>query len=961
MVWSEQTEDDRYNSLILHAKINWRQVFVFRAYSSYLKQIKFPLEASFIVNTMLMYPKLTTKLAVLFDRKFNPKLQGHLFEFETIEKEIEHDLQIIEDNTKEKAIRIIHNLIKATKRTNFYQLEDNGGHKSYLSFKIASTELKETPLPKPLVEIFVYSVKFYGLHLRGGRIARGGIRWSDRSEDLRTEILGLMKAQMTKNAVIAPVGSKGGFYLKNMTIENGREQFFNEGKRSYQLLLAGLLDLTDNIVNDQIYPPTDLVRYDGDDTYLVVAADKGTASFSDIANYTAKQYNFWLGDAFASGGSAGYDHKKLGITARGVWISVENHFNNIGIDINKTTFTMVGIGDMSGDVFGNGLILYDKAKLIAAFDHRHIFLDPMPDPQISLQERKRIFSLPQSQWCDYDPNIISEGGGVFSRSQKNITLSLQIKSALCIPREILTLRPEELISAILKAPVDLLWNGGIGTYVKASSEINDNIGDKTNDNLRINGTDLRCKVIGEGGNLGLSQLGRIEYAGKGGNINTDFIDNSAGVDCSDHEVNIKICLNDLMKKGQLSLNERNAILEEMSDEICQQVLEDNRQQAILLTLETYNGHTNLQDHIWLIKYLTDLGLLNSEIEFLPNNKELSDLVANGGSLSRPEISVLTAYSKNTIHMSLNALNLLKNYNENHKNIHLDFESGLLNVLINYFPKKMQKSYKQDIFQHKLRNEIIATSSANAIVNSLGCTFFHRLINGGESAERIVQAFYIIKEVFCIDEIWQMLKDHKYLYSQKQKLDNMVEVQKHFQACIELLLYNNIALSSSKGILNIYKQHLPSIFPAHKKQSKLDYLFDILRSGLKALSIIHIKEQCSQDIASISEAYFSIELEMDFEWMKRKANEVVTQDYVDRLALKRLSLELETLQVKLTKHFLSLNSDPKQTISAKLRAKPEMPNYKNFITTLKTHQGNNLVSTLVLIIENAKRLMKINAD
>src|SRR5436190_2818532 len=552
---------------------------------------------------------------------------------------IEGALERVDNLSEDRVLRQYLALILATLRTNFWTVHA----KDFLSFKFDPAKVPGLPEPKPMFEIFVYSTRFEGVHLRGGKVARGGLRWSDRPEDFRTEVLGLMKAQMVKNVVIVPVGSKGGFVLKRPPPASDRDAFLKEGVACYQDYLRGLLDVTDNFVSGKVVPPPRVRRHDPDDPYLVVAADKGTATFSDYANAISQEYGFWLDDAFASGGSAGYDHKKMGITARGAWESVKRHFREMGVDTQTTDFTVAGIGDMSGDVFGNGMLLSHHIKLVAAFDHRHIFLDPHPDPESSFKERERVFKLPRSSWADYDAKLISAGGGIHPRSAKSIAITPEVKAALAISANALT--PTELVNAILKAPVDLLWNGGIGTYVKSSSETHADAGDRTNDGVRVDAAELRCKAFAEGGNLGCTQLGRIEYALSGGRINTDAIDNSAGVDTSDHEVNIKILLGLPIAEGELTAKQRNALLAEMTDEVAALVLRDDYFQTQVLSVTKHIAPALLDAQQRFVQFLEKTGRLNRALEFLPSDEEIAERRAKGVGLTSPERAALLAYSK----------------------------------------------------------------------------------------------------------------------------------------------------------------------------------------------------------------------------------------------------------------------------------------------------------------------------
>src|SRR5579872_1622368 len=736
-------ENDGFNRLVLAAGLSWREVTVIRAYAKYLHQIGFRFSQAYIENAAINHADIIKNLITLFNLKFALKQKSNAAKtIAELENNIQNSLEAVTSLDDDRILRFFWYLIKATLRTNYFQTTSHNEPKDYLSFKLNSEDIPELPKPHPLYEIFVYSPRFEGIHLRSAKVARGGIRWSDRREDFRTEILGLMKAQKVKNAVIVPSGAKGGFVLKTVPATVSREALQQEVIACYKLFIRGLLDLTDNLKGDQVISPENVVCYDDHDPYLVVAADKGTASFSDIANSISKEYDFWLGDAFASGGSAGYDHKKMGITARGAWESVKRHFREIDINIEEHDFTVVGIGDMSGDVFGNGMMYTPHIKLVAAFDHRHIFLDPDPHPQKSFDERVRLFNLPTSSWEDYNPKLISAGGGIFKRSSKSISLSAEIKKILGTEENALT--PNELIRIILQAPVDLLFNGGIGTYVKASTESHADVGDKTNEFCRINGEELRCRVVGEGGNLGFTQLGRIEYALKGGLINTDFIDNSAGVDCSDHEVNIKILLNKEVAADALTEKKRNQLLVKMTSDVAKLVLHDNYSQALVMSFTSMHvaHYTGLYQSY--IKELETSVHLDRAVEFLPDEKKLLERHANGKGLTRPEIAVLLAYTK--IHIK----------NELVKSDVPD-DPYFIIALESAFPSLLTHSYVNSMEEHRLRREIIATQLSNQVVNSVGITFIYRLqTETGATVPEIVRAYTVAANAYESEKLQQLI-------------------------------------------------------------------------------------------------------------------------------------------------------------------------------------------------------------
>ncbi|QLG87691.1 NAD-glutamate dehydrogenase [Chitinibacter bivalviorum] len=720
-LFNAEAENDSFNRLTLVAGLAWREVVVLRAYARFLKQVAFKYAIESIADCLLKYPSYSKQLVNAFMLMQHPHEQQEAVA-EIVLEEVEQAAKVLPNADEERILTGFIQAIRATLRSNYFQLVD-GHSKSYLSLKIASPLISFMPQPVPMCEIFVYSPQIEGVHLRGGKVARGGLRWSDRREDFRTEVLGLVKAQMVKNTVIVPVGSKGGFIVKNPPSE--REAFQAAGIACYQTFIRGLLDLTDNLIDGVVIPPLDVRRRDADDPYLVVAADKGTATFSDIANAISQQYGFWLDDAFASGGSVGYDHKKMGITARGAWISVERSFRELGVNTRTEAFTAVGIGDMSGDVFGNGLLRSPHTQLVAAFDHRHIFIDPSPDASRSFTERERLFALPRSSWADYDASLISAGGGIWPRSAKSIPISPQVSALLGIEAE--QLEPVALIQAILKAPVDLLYNGGIGTYVKACTQSHSEANDRGNDGLRVDGRDLRCKVIAEGGNLGFTQLGRIEYAAHGGRIHTDAIDNSAGVDCSDHEVNIKILLGRLIATGDLTLKQRNDILASMTEEVGHLVLRDNELQTLAISLENKQAKSLLSVHTRMMQTLEKTGKLSRRIEYLPTDSQLADRQAAGLGLYPPELAVILAYAKIVLNQELLAEDLVDQERWN-------------DLLTRYFPSTLRERFSSAIPAHPLRREIIATQLCNHAINRFGMSCIFRLQEETEqTASEIVDA------------------------------------------------------------------------------------------------------------------------------------------------------------------------------------------------------------------------------
>jgi glutamate dehydrogenase len=759
--WRGTVEDDGFNRLVLRAQLTWREITILRAYCKYLRQTGTTFSQNYMEQTLAANPHIARLLVELFKARLDPGRQERAEEeTERLKEEIKEALEAVVSLDEDRILTSFLNVTLATLRTNYFQSTPEGEPKPYLSFKLDPTGIPELPLPRPMFEIFVYSPRAEGVHLRGGKVARGGIRWSDRREDFRTEILGLMKAQTVKNAVIVPVGAKGGFVVKRPPANGSRDALLQEVVFCYKTLIHGMLDLTDNLAGDRVVSPDDVVRYDDDDPYLVVAADKGTATFSDLANSISAEYGFWLGDAFASGSSTGYDHKAMAITARGAWESVKRHFRNLGKDIQNENFTVVGIGDMSGDVFGNGMLLSRHIKLVGAFNHLHVFLDPNPDPETSFEERKRLFELERSSWADYDTSLISEGGGIFPRSAKSIRLSPEVRELLDVEDEALT--PNEVINALLKAEADLLWNGGIGTYVKASEETNAEVGDRSNDALRADARELRCRVVGEGGNLGFTQRGRIEYALGGGRIYTDSIDNSAGVDCSDHEVNIKILLDAIVENGDMTEKQRNELLAEMTEEVAQLVLRDNYQQTQAIDQAKALAHPMVDVHARYIHALEQSGRLNRELEFLPSGEALGERRSEGKGLTTPELAILLSYSKITLYQEL----LTSDAPE---------DPYLSGELERYFPTPLRERFREQMREHRLHREITATHVTNSMVNRCGPSFAFRLgEETGVAAPDIVRAYTAAREIFDLRGLWK----------ETEALDNQVGAETQIKILLD---------------------------------------------------------------------------------------------------------------------------------------------------------------------------------
>ncbi len=743
-VWDGACEIDGFNALVLAAGLGWRQVAVLRAYAKYMRQGQAPFALDYIEEALLAEPGVARLLVALFEARFDPALGAaddprRVERCAGLEGRIEAALDEVASLDQDRILRSYLSHVRATLRTSWFQSDGSGAASGVVVLKLSPAELPDLPDPRPLYEIFVYSPRVEGVHLRFGPVARGGLRWSDRRDDFRTEVLGLVKAQMVKNTVIVPVGAKGGFFAKQLPDPADREAWLAEGQACYRTFITGLLCVTDDRVDGATVPPPDVVRHDGDDSYLVVAADKGTATFSDLANEIALARGFWLGDAFASGGSVGYDHKAMGITARGAWVSVQRHFRERGIDCQREDFTCVGIGDMSGDVFGNGMLCSEHVRLVAAFDHRHVFLDPDPDAATSFAERQRLFDLPRSSWADYDTTLLSEGGGVWSRDRKSVPVSPQAREALGLADGVTTLTPAALISAILAAPVDLLWNGGIGTYVKAAHETHAEVGDKANDAIRVDGRTVRARCVGEGGNLGLTQAGRVEYAlrgagGQGGRINTDFIDNSAGVDTSDHEVNLKILLDRVVADGDLTAKQRNATLASMTDEVAALVLQDNAEHNLALANAAAHAPSLLHVHETWMKRLEAAGALDREIEGLPSRREVRRRLERREGLTSPELAVLLAWTKIVL-----AHELLDS--------DVPDDPWFEQDLVEYFPTRIREEHPAAVRAHPLRREIVVTRVVNELVDVAGLTYWPRLeAETGASAADLVRANFVAREI-----------------------------------------------------------------------------------------------------------------------------------------------------------------------------------------------------------------------
>ena len=883
--WRGEVESDNLNKLVLNTALDARAIMVLRAYTRYFKQLGFAFSQSYIESTLHNHPGITELLASLFVARFDPTYAGDRDAGQKqLLQTIDTELRRVESLEEDRILRQFVATIQATLRTNAWQRTAQGQPKPYISFKFNPREIPGVPEPKPLYEIWVYSPRMEGVHLRMGRVARGGMRWSDRREDFRTEILGLVKAQQVKNTVIVPVGSKGGFFPKNSPPVSAREAWMAEGIACYKYLISGMLDLTDNIVKAAVVPPVNVVRHDGDDPYLVVAADKGTATFSDIANGVSADYGFWLGDAFASGGSVGYDHKKMGITARGAWEAVKRHFRTVNHNTQSSPFTVAGIGDMSGDVFGNGMLLSEHIRLVVAFDHRHIFIDPSPDTTRSFAERQRLFNLPRSSWDDYDKSLISEGGGVYARSAKWIPLSAQARAVLGVEAE--ELAPVEVLRAILKAPVDLLYNGGIGTYVKASFETHAQVGDKASDAFRVNGADLRCKVVAEGGNLGCTQMGRVEFAQKGGLIYTDAIDNSAGVDCSDHEVNIKILLGAIVEAGDLTLKQRNDLLASMTDEVGKLVLQDNYYQTQALDIAGHRPLYMLDGQQRLMQWLEGGKRLNRAIEFLPNDEEIGRRRAQKLGLTAPENAVLMAYAKMAVFDDLLASNLPEDpfYNR---------------ALKAYFPQVLTEKFSTAIAAHPLKREIIATYITNTVINRTGATFINFLAaESAASTADVVRAFTLAREIFDLEPLWDQIDALDYQVNAQLQLDLLTKLIAIAQRASRWILRIRAQSSDMPTLIQRYqpaarelRAHLTEWLPASSQASWQQASAALATAGVDAtlaqnlsaleyifpaLDLEDLVQSVSTSLESAARAYFGVETELGLTQWRVQINRLATE-------------------------------------------------------------------------------------
>ncbi len=911
--WNNNYAIDPFNQLLFSSCLCAREIQIFRAYAAYAKQIKVTYSARYFAITLFENPQITQLLLTLFKQRFGLTTDNQ--NITQIEDKFDDLLNDVPSLDHDNILKLLFELIMATCRTNYFKnLADD---QQIISFKLQPQLISNIPRPVPEFEIFIYSKRFEGIHLRGGKVARGGLRWSDRQEDFRTEVLGLMKAQMVKNSVIVPTGSKGGFICKHVNNSQNREQQTQEVEQCYRLYIDSLLCITDNLINGKVVHPEKVTILDDDDTYLVVAADKGTSSYSDIANEIAQKHGFWLDDAFASGGSVGYDHKKMGITARGAWESVKRHFRVRGIDCQQQTFSVIGIGDMSGDVFGNGMLLSKKIQLLAAFNHLQIFIDPSPDAASTYKERQRLFKLPRSSWSDFNSGLISEGGGVFNRSSKTISLTPQIQQLLDTKQT--SMSPTALIRCILKAKADLLWNGGIGTYIKAESETHLEVQDKANDNLRVNASELNVKMIAEGGNLGITQAGRIEFSLLGGNNYSDAIDNSAGVDCSDHEVNIKILLQQVVTDGKMTVAERNRLLLSMTDEVAALTIKNNFRQTQIIDMLSTQAQSHGYEDSRFISHLENSGVLSRELEGLPSDRALKDRLSSlQQGLTKPEISVLLSYSK------FNFKNALLTAN--------DFNNAYFDkILIQYFPLPLRQQYQHYILNHALKNNIMANIVSNQLINHLGTGFgFKMKDEAGANFVQIVKAYLSVIQIFDINTVWQNIENIKGMdenlklqcllsltsliqrsiswilrtYSNNFEIDQLVEQfsnpAKELKQCIPAVLSGEILAE-----FEVFKQRLND----HKTPENIIQEFLPVAYLSASFDIVDIALNLKSDVKETATLFYSVAEKLDLEWVQYHVSILSKRNHWHQLAITSMRNEIHRHHKNIT-FFLLKNSKGK---------------------------------------------------
>jgi glutamate dehydrogenase len=969
-VWHGELEDDGLNALVIAAGLTAREVTVIRAVARYLRQAPVAFSHAYMGRTLVGHPEITRLLLNLFTARFDPESRSQERSADIV-AQLEQSIDSVESLDEDRILRSFVSVLRAMLRTNYFRREPDGRSPAHLSFKLDCSELGLLPAPRPRFEIFVYSPRVEGIHLRGGKVARGGLRWSDRREDFRTEVLGLMKAQMVKNAMIVPVGAKGGFVVKQPPVNGGRDEQLAEAIACYQTFLRGLLDLTDNYQGGRVISPERVVRYDDDDPYFVVAADKGTASFSDIANEVAAEYQLWLGDAFASGGSHGYDHKQMGITARGAWESVRRHFRELGTDVQREDFTVVGIGDMAGDVFGNGMLRSEHLRLVAAFNHQHIFLDPDPDPAAAYAERQRLFQLARSSWSDYDPSLISEGGGVFSRAAKSIVISQQAAEVLGIDAE--RLAPAELIRAILKAPADLLFNGGVGTYVKAADEGHAEVGDKANDPLRVDGAELRCRVVCEGGNLGFTQRGRIEYALRGGSgeeggrINTDAIDNVAGVNCSDHEVNIKILLGDLLAAGRMDRPSRNLLLEEMTDSVAERVLYGSYTQIQTLSIDTLQAPAMVGVHARFIRHLEQSSGLRRDLEQLPDEKVLRTGRGERRGLVSPELATVLAYAKIELFEQLLESDVPE-------------DPFLGHDLERYFPEPLPSRYREFLAGHRLRREIIATVIANQVVDRVGTTFVFRLAEEtGAQAPQLVRAYAVAREVFAMRAFWEEVEGLDEQIDVQTQLSMLIEGRRLVERATRWLVRAHPESIDIDSAIRAFApgaealaQALPGVLQGIDRDAFERRLDELNAAGVpEALSrrvasmqallavfdIVQDAAATGRDEEEVMVTYFGLGSLLGLDWIRDRILELPRADHWQALARAALRDDLYRVHRALTREALGVDGEGENRIEAwRERNEPEISRVLRVLVDVKASDTYD-TTTLPVILRELNGLVR----
>ncbi|MBS9405219.1 NAD-glutamate dehydrogenase [Halomonas sp. TRM85114] len=919
-IWIGEAENDAFNRLIIGANLDWREVAMLRAYARYLKQIRFGVSQEYMAATLTNHPEITRELVALFELRFHPDQRPGDTQIDACLGRINGLLDAVASLNDDQLLRRYVELIQATLRTNYYQLSEEGRHKDYIALKLDPSHVTGMPRPRPMFEIFVCSPRVEGVHLRGGKVARGGLRWSDRQEDFRTEVLGLVKAQQVKNAVIVPVGAKGGFICKRMPEGADRETMQREGIACYKTFIRALLDVTDNLKGGDVVPPQSVVRHDDDDTYLVVAADKGTATFSDIANEISLEYGHWLGDAFASGGANGYDHKKMGITAKGAWESVKRHFLGLELNTQVDEFSVVGIGDMAGDVFGNGMLLSETICLVGAFNHLHIFVDPTPDAASSFAERSRLFAMPRSSWEDYDTGLISEGGGIFKRSAKSIPISKAMKQVFAIKED--KLSPNELIRAMLKANVDLLWNGGIGTYVKSSEESDAEVGDKANDALRIDGRDLNCRVIGEGGNLGLTQRGRMEAATKGVRVYTDFIDNAGGVNCSDHEVNIKILLDEVVESGDMTGKQRNQLLAEMTEEVADLVILDNYRQTQALDLAEQLSRQGIGPFRRFISELEAAGQIDRELEFLPSDETLLERVANEQGMLLPELSVLISYAKSTLKGDLIVSDVPD-------------DPVITRYVERIFPDALVERFHDRMYAHRLKREIVATQVANDLVDHMGIVFTRRLMDStGAGRADIARAYVVARESYQLASLWEQIEALDNQVPSRVQSTMMLDLMRMIRRVTRWFLRHRTGMSTEDAIayfaprLVQLQENIGKRLRGEEYETWRARYDNFIAAGVPetlattvaasaslyaGLGIIQAARQTDQKPQKVAEVFYEIGDRLELPWMIQQVTDLKVRDSWQAQARESFRDDIDRQQLALTVSVLKMEGAPSEAV------------------------------------------------